>query len=113
MIQQENHRVHGFKALTKEEAQHDFFWSIEPQAPKKGKSSCSIVRYKYRPRRWVTPANGRIGELISLILATVCGHPTSRHPSGAGLRKEIGLAPTTFFGTQSSQKFNCDIDLLF
>ncbi len=29
-------RVHGFKAPTKEEAQHDFLWRIERQAPKKG-----------------------------------------------------------------------------
>jgi len=29
-------RVHGFKAPTKEEAQHDFLWRIERQVPKKG-----------------------------------------------------------------------------
>ena len=29
-------RVHGFKAPTKEEAQHDFLWRIEQQTPKKG-----------------------------------------------------------------------------
>jgi PPK2 family polyphosphate:nucleotide phosphotransferase len=29
-------RVHGFKAPTKEEAQHDFLWRIEQQAPNKG-----------------------------------------------------------------------------
>ena len=29
-------RVHGFKAPTQEEAQHDFLWRIERQAPKKG-----------------------------------------------------------------------------
>jgi PPK2 family polyphosphate:nucleotide phosphotransferase len=29
-------RVHGFKAPTKEEAQHDFLWRIERQAPNKG-----------------------------------------------------------------------------
>jgi PPK2 family polyphosphate:nucleotide phosphotransferase len=29
-------RVHGFKAPSKEEAQHDFLWRIEQQAPKTG-----------------------------------------------------------------------------
>jgi PPK2 family polyphosphate:nucleotide phosphotransferase len=29
-------RVHGFKAPTKEEAEHDFLWRIERQVPKKG-----------------------------------------------------------------------------
>jgi|HubBroStandDraft_2_1064218.scaffolds.fasta_scaffold194809_1 PPK2 family polyphosphate:nucleotide phosphotransferase len=29
-------RVHGFKAPTKEEAEHDFLWRIEQQTPKKG-----------------------------------------------------------------------------
>jgi PPK2 family polyphosphate:nucleotide phosphotransferase len=29
-------RVHGFKAPSKEEAQHDFLWRIEQQAPKMG-----------------------------------------------------------------------------
>jgi len=29
-------RVHGFKAPTKEEAQHDFLWRVEQQVPKKG-----------------------------------------------------------------------------
>jgi hypothetical protein len=58
----------------------------------------------------MAPANGRMRADFPYF-----GEPyaaTQQAVSSAGLRKEIGrLRP--FFGTQSSQKFNCDINLLF